>query len=58
MQIPALVKCLKTLPEGHYLDLRSYKRDRYLLLIKLAEGNFRIIESGFEASDFEVDESR
>ncbi|WXG57854.1 MAG: hypothetical protein ROD09_04335 [Candidatus Sedimenticola sp. (ex Thyasira tokunagai)] len=56
--IPTLLKRIKTLPVGHYLDIRSYKRDRYLYLIKLDQDRFRIVEAGFEQNDFEVDEPR
>lgn len=55
--IPTLLKRLKALPEGHYLDVRSYKRDRYLYIIKLEQKLYRIVESGFEQNEFEVDES-
>lgn len=53
--IPTLLKRLRALPVGDYLDVCSYKRDRYLHLIKVDHDSFRIVETGFEQSDFVVD---
>ncbi len=36
----------QTLKVGEYLDIRSYKRNRSVLLIKLQNG-YRLIENGF-----------
>jgi len=55
--IPNLLKRLQKLPVGDYIDVRSYKRDRSLLIIKLPGGYFRIVENGFEQHEFELDES-
>lgn len=55
--VPTLLKRMKKLPVGEYLDVRSYKRDRYLLIIKTAEGKYRIVERGFEQNEYELCES-
>ncbi|MGE4291292.1 MAG: hypothetical protein AB7E32_03680 [Desulfovibrio sp.] len=43
-----LLRRLDKLPERHCLDLRSYKRDRSLLLRRLGPDAFEILEDGFE----------
>ena len=53
--VPNLIKRAKKLPVGQYLDVRSYKCDRYLLIIKLTEDLFKVVEHGFEEAEIEVD---
>jgi len=38
---------LKNLPVGHYLNLRTYKRNRSVIIVKQSENNLLIIEDGF-----------
>ena len=38
---------LKKLPVEHYLDLRTYKRNRSLAIVKQGEDDFLIIEDGY-----------
>lgn len=52
--IQVLIKKAKALPVGHYLDIRPYKRNRSVLLIKKTEDLFKIIENGFYKDEFEV----
>ena len=54
--IPTLLRRLDKLSVGHCLDVRSYKRDRGLLIVKAAPTHYRIIEDGFEARRLEVAE--
>ena len=54
--IPTLLRRLDKLTVGHCLDVRSYKRDRGLLIIKTAPASYRIIEDGFEKRQLEVAE--
>ncbi|MGB9755543.1 MAG: hypothetical protein ACPLXO_01555 [Desulfurella sp.] len=49
-------KKAKQLEEGQYLDIRSYKRNRSVLLIKLKD-KYRIIENGFRKIDLSIDYS-
>ncbi|EFI34311.1 conserved hypothetical protein [Desulfonatronospira thiodismutans ASO3-1] len=51
--IPAILERLENLPHGHYLDMRTYKRNRYLLLVKKGDDDFLIIENGFFRERFE-----
>ena len=45
--IEAVLKRLERLPAGHYLDLRTYKRNRSVLIIKEGVEDFLIIENGY-----------
>lgn len=50
-----VVEKLKKIPVCHCLDLRSYKRDRSVLIIKVGQTVFQVIEKGFHKEIFEVD---
>jgi hypothetical protein len=43
---------LKNLPVGHYLNLRTYKRNRSVIIVKQSENNLLIIEDGFSKEKF------
>lgn len=49
--IPELLKRLDRLPIGECIDVRSYKRDRSLLIVKTDADLARVIENGFSQSD-------
>jgi hypothetical protein len=51
--IPAVLERLQTLPAGHYLDVRTYKRNRYVFFVKKGEDEFLIIENGYFQERFE-----
>jgi hypothetical protein len=51
--IPAVMERLQTLPAGHYLDVRTYKRNRYVFFVKKGEDEFLIIENGYFQERFE-----
>lgn len=53
--IPLVLKRLKQLPKNHYLDLRTYKRNRSVIIVKKDENRFLILENGFSQDEFEVD---
>ena len=50
--IQVLLKKAKDLPVGDYLDIRTYKRNRSVLLIREGEDSYRIIENGFSKDEF------
>lgn len=52
--IPAVLARLKKMPIGHALDLRTYKRDRSVLIVKQANDAFRVVENGFAGEEFAV----
>jgi hypothetical protein len=45
---------LKKLPTGHYLDLRTYKRNRSVIIIKNTEDDFMVIEDGYFKERFQL----
>ncbi len=51
--IKTVLARLKKMEISHCLDLRSFKRDRSLLVIRESENVFRVIENGFNNEVFE-----
>ena len=45
---------LKTLPISHCLDLRTYTRNRSVMIAKLAEDDLLVVENGFFQDRFRV----
>ena len=45
---------LKKLPISHCLDLRTYKRNRSVVIAKLAEDDLLVIENGYFQERFRV----
>jgi hypothetical protein len=45
---------LKKLPISHCLDLRTYKRNRSVMIAKLAEDDLLVVENGFFQERFRV----
>ena len=45
---------LKKLPTGNYLDLRTYKRNRSVIIVKERDGEFLVIENGYCSERFNV----
>jgi hypothetical protein len=45
--IETVIAKLKKLPVDHYLDLRTYKRNRSVVIIKKSYNDFLIIEDGY-----------
>jgi hypothetical protein len=45
---------ISTLPVSHCLDLRTYKRNRSVVIVKLAEDNLLIVENGYFEERFEI----
>ncbi len=50
--IEAVTKSLKKLPIGHYLDLRTYKRNRSVIIVKMTDDDLLVIENGFFKENF------
>ena len=48
----AVLERLEELPVGHYLELRTYKRNRSLYIVKKGEDDFLIIEDGYVKERF------
>ncbi|MGX9364941.1 hypothetical protein ACTVJH_02740 [Desulfoplanes sp. PS50] len=52
--IDTLEKKIKKIAVGTCLDVRSYKRNRKILVIKSAEDELQIIEKGFDSGEYIV----
>jgi hypothetical protein len=52
--IPTVLRRIKKLPFGHGLDLRTYKRDRSILITRKTDDRFTVIQNGFGKEQFEV----
>ncbi|OIQ49266.1 hypothetical protein BerOc1_01191 [Pseudodesulfovibrio hydrargyri] len=52
--LPALLRKLEKLPQGHALDLRTYKRNRSVLIRRTGTDAFAVTEDGFHQEDFSV----
>ena len=52
--IEAVTKSLKKLPIGHYLDLRTYKRNRSVIIVKMTDDDLLVIEDGFFKENFSI----
>ena len=52
--IPAVLQKAKKLPVNHCIDVRTYKRDRSVLIVKLSIDVFLVKEDGFYQEEFEV----
>ena len=55
--IKTVLEKLAKLPVGHYLDLRTYKRNRSVIIVR-RESDLLIIEDGFHKESFTVDLSK
>jgi hypothetical protein len=52
--VDTVVERLKRLPVSHYLDLRTYKRNRSVVIVKQAEDDMLVIEDGYFKERFRV----
>lgn len=53
--LESVLRKLKKLPAGHCIDLRTYKRNRSLLIIHSAENKFTIFEDGYDTITHEAE---
>ncbi|MFO7816906.1 MAG: hypothetical protein ACQES5_08350 [Thermodesulfobacteriota bacterium] len=56
--IPAVSQKLEKIPIGSCIELRTYKRNRSVLIIKTTREIYNFIENGFEKTSFEVKASK
>ena len=52
--IETVLERLRNLPTGHYLDLQTYKRNRSVIIAKMAENDLLIIENGYFRERFRL----
>ncbi len=56
--IKTVLAKLNKLPVGHYLDLRTYKRDRSVIIVKQEAEDLLVIEDGFYQDSFAVNNAK
>ncbi len=56
--IPAVLAKLDKLPTGHAIDLRTYKRNRSVIIRKEGEESFYFVENGFYQDQFTVSKDK
>lgn len=52
-----LLAQLDKLPQGHALEIRTYKRNRSVLFVRQGDDVFRVVQNGFEQADHMVEQS-
>lgn len=52
--IPTIMRKLKNLPLGHAIDLRTYKRNRSVVIARVGENEFDVVENGYHEERFLV----
>ena len=52
--IDTVVERLKNLPINHYLDLRTYKRNRSVVIVKKDAASLLVIQNGYEFKRYEI----
>ncbi len=52
--IETVIGRLKKLPVGHYLDVRTYKRNRYVMIVRQDQENLLVIQNGYESNRFHI----
>ncbi len=56
--IKTVLERVKSLPVGHYFDMRTYKRNRSVIIVKQDEDRFLLVEDGFYQDQFVIDFSK
>ena len=56
--ITTLLERLDKMPVGHHLDVRPYKRNRSVMIVRKSEALYEIIEEGFFSERFSVEASK
>ena len=53
--VSAVLRRLEKLPDGHCLDLRTYKRNRSVLLVRRAADDYLVVQDGYDRARYETD---
>ena len=53
--IQTVMRKLKSLPQGHAIDLRTYKRNRSVVIARTGEDGFDVVEKGYLEERYAVD---
>ena len=52
--VETVIRRLKKLPVGHAIDLRTYKRNRSVVIRRTADDVFEVVENGFHQDRFQT----
>jgi hypothetical protein len=52
--IKTVIERLEKLTAGNYLDLRTYKRNRSVIIVKKSEDDLLVIENGYFKERFQI----
>jgi len=52
--LKVLEKRVDSLPENHYLDIRTYKRNRKVYVVKRSNDTFEVLEDGYFKNEYVV----
>lgn len=53
-----MMRKLKKLPVGHCLDMRTYKRNRSVVIKKIDQDSLIVVQNGYEQARYEVNMSK
>lgn len=56
--IPTLREKLRKLPQGHYIELQTYKRNRTVAIVRESASTLLIIEDGYVRDRFRTGEDK
>ena len=56
--VETVIRKLEKLPVGHAIDLRTYKRNRSVVIKRTGRDAFDVVENGFHQDRFQVDRSK
>ena len=56
--IETVLQKVKKLESGHCLDLRTYKRNRSVVIKKISADDFLLVENGFEQAHYQTSFSK
>ena len=56
--IDAVCERLEKLPIGHYLDLKTYKRNRTVIIVNKDEKKLLVIEDGYFKGKFKIESDK
>lgn len=52
--IDAVIARLKALPVDHYLDIRTYKRNRSVIIVKRDEEQLHVVQHGYGQQTYDI----
>lgn len=52
--IETVIERLRKLPMGHYLDIRTYKRNRSVIIVRQDQDELLVIQNGYDYNKYEI----